>query len=186
MLPRVSHLALKTPGLDRLEYQFLRCKSRDLTLENVQGTFLEHTITWKVTRVKGLIEVIYGDGVAQVGFEKIANVELYNRTSKPLSCDNNGLSELPTSIDSNNTPVATLETEPPPTKVVQLPTQAASMEFVKREATGGYVTKTYNVTLDDGEVISGQGYGFQQQTGGCVAYIIKGSGQFTFSVTDGA
>jgi len=28
VLPRVSHLALKTPGLDRLEYQFLRCKSR--------------------------------------------------------------------------------------------------------------------------------------------------------------
>jgi len=98
------------------DYGLTTEKNHDLTLANVQGTFLEHTITWKVTRVKGLIEVIYGDGVAQVGFEKIANVELYNRTSQPLGCDGNGVSELPTSIDSSSTPVATLQTEPPPTK----------------------------------------------------------------------
>jgi hypothetical protein len=89
------------------DYGLTTEKNHDLTLDNVQGTFLEHTITWKVTRVKGLIEVIYGDGVAQVGFEKIANVELYNRTSNSLGCDGHGASILPTTI------FATLETQPP-------------------------------------------------------------------------
>ncbi len=93
------------------DYGLTTEKNHDLTLSNVQGTFLEHTITWKVTRVKGLIEVIYGDGVAQVGFEKIANVELYNRTSQPLSCDVNSVP--PTSTNSSETPIATLETQPP-------------------------------------------------------------------------
>lgn len=69
------------------DYGLTTEKNHELTLNNVQGTFLEHTITWKVTRVKGFIEVIYGDGIAQVGFEKIANVELYNRTSQPIGCD---------------------------------------------------------------------------------------------------
>lgn len=66
------------------------------------------------------------------------------------------------------------------------PTTNLTLEFVKREATGKYVKKTYDVTLNEGEVIAGQGYGFQQQTGGCVAYVIKGPGRFTFTVTDGA
>lgn len=89
------------------DYGLTTEKNHDLTLNNVQGTFLEHTITWKVTRVKGLIEVIYGDGIAQVGFEKIANVELYDRTSTSLGCDGNGAGILPT------TTIASLETQPP-------------------------------------------------------------------------
>ncbi|MBV6397631.1 MAG: hypothetical protein HFACDABA_03245 [Anaerolineales bacterium] len=97
------------------DYGLTTEKNHDLTLENVQGTFLEHTITWKVTRVKGLIEVIYGDGIAQVGFDKIANVELYNRTSKPLGCDGS-VNVPPTSINLGETPIATLETVPPPTQ----------------------------------------------------------------------
>jgi len=97
------------------DYGLTTEKNHDLTLENVQGTFLEHTITWKVTRVKGLIEVIYGDGIAQVGFEKIANVELYNRTSQPLDCNDNSASILPTTI------VATLETHPPATQSAATP-----------------------------------------------------------------
>lgn len=69
------------------DYGLTAEKNHDITLNNEEGTFLEHTITWKVTRVKGIIEVIYGDGTAQVGFEKIADVELYDRTSKSLGCN---------------------------------------------------------------------------------------------------
>lgn len=106
------------------DYGLTTEKNHDLTLDNPQGTFLEHTIEWKVTRVKGLIEVIYGDGIAQVIFDKIANVELHNRTSQSLGC--NGVSQLPASTNTSVVPIATLETEPPPTKVSQSPTQPSS------------------------------------------------------------
>lgn len=96
------------------DYGLTTEKNHDLTLDNPQGKFLEHTIEWKVTRVKGLIEVIYGDGVAQVIFDKIANVELHNRTSQSLGCD--GVSIPPTALSSEISPVATLETRPPPTQ----------------------------------------------------------------------
>ncbi len=79
------------------DYGLTTEKSHDITLENPEGKFLEHTIEWKVTRVKGLIDVIYGDGVAQVAFDKIANVELHNRTSKSLGCDEITSSSSPTS-----------------------------------------------------------------------------------------
>lgn len=94
------------------DYGLTTEKNHDLTLGNAQGTFLEHTITWKVTRVKGLIEVIYGDGIAQVGFEKIANVELYDRTSKSLGC--NGQANVqPTAIIATSVPIATNIVNPP-------------------------------------------------------------------------
>lgn len=82
------------------DYGLTTEKNHDITLENPKGSYLEHTIEWKVTRVKGLIDVIYGDGVAQVAFDKIANVELYNRTSKALSCDGSGATTLPSTSES--------------------------------------------------------------------------------------
>ncbi len=103
------------------DYGLTTEKNHDLTLNNVTGTFLEHTIIWKVTRVKGLIDVIYGDGTAQVGFEKIANVELYNRTSVPLDCNNTNLQSPPTSTTSIEIPVATLETESPQVSTPEIP-----------------------------------------------------------------
>jgi hypothetical protein len=90
-------------------------RKHEITLNNVQGTYLEHTITWKVKRAKGIIEVIYGDGIAQVGFEKIANVELYDRTSKTIGCDSTA-NFKPTEIESTETPLVSLQTEPPPTE----------------------------------------------------------------------
>jgi hypothetical protein len=86
------------------DYGLTTEKSHDMTLENPQGKFLEHTIEWKVTRVKGLIDVIYGDGVAQVAFDKIANVELYNRTSKSLGC-NESVSNSPPTPTVSSPPV---------------------------------------------------------------------------------
>lgn len=105
------------------DYGLTTEKDHDIKLDNPQGTFLEHTIEWKVTRVKGLVEVIYGDGVAQVIFDKIANVELYNRTSKSLGCDSSNISVPPTSMNSSETPIPTLETQPPvikPTETVTI------------------------------------------------------------------
>lgn len=96
------------------DYGLTTEKNHDITLENLQGTFLEHKIEWKVTRVKGLVEVIYGDGVAQVIFDKIANVELFNRTSQSLDCNSNSNSVIQTPVSTDI--VATLETQPPATQ----------------------------------------------------------------------
>lgn len=68
------------------DYGITTEKNHEITLSNPDGTYLEHMITWKVTKVKGLIDVIYGDGVAQVSFDKIASVELYDRVSTSISC----------------------------------------------------------------------------------------------------
>ena len=94
------------------DYGLTAEKNHDMTLENPPGTYLEHTIEWEVTRVKGLVEVIYGDGVAQVVFEKIANVELYNRTSVPLGCNGSDASALSTIVNSSETPITILEPQP--------------------------------------------------------------------------
>ena len=67
------------------DYGITTEKNHEIALTNPQGTYLEHTITWKVTRVKGLIEVVYGDGIAQVAFDQVAGVELYDRTSRPVA-----------------------------------------------------------------------------------------------------
>ena len=67
------------------DYGITTERNHEITLSNPVGTYLEHTITWKVAKVKGLFNVIYGDGVAQVSFDKVANVELYDRTSTSIS-----------------------------------------------------------------------------------------------------
>ncbi len=95
------------------DYGLTAEKNHDITLSNPPGTYLEHTIQWKVTRVKGLFDVIYGDGKAQVTFDKIANVEFNNRTSKSLGCDGNYVNTTPTSVSASETPIPTLETQPP-------------------------------------------------------------------------
>lgn len=109
-LPPVLEMQLEariTAALAK-DYGLTTEKNHDITLENPQGSFLEHTIEWKVTRVKGLIDVIYGDGIAQVAFDKIANVELYNRTSKSLGCDGNSASTISTAGETSPpTPIQT-------------------------------------------------------------------------------
>jgi hypothetical protein len=152
------------------------------TLETPPGQALHHKISWKETKVKGVIDVVYQDGTAKLDFEKVIGIELFGRTSEPLSCSGQ---EATQPVQSGS--IAVLPSPTPYNSPTAAPIQpSSSVEFVRREATGGYATKKYDISLGDGEIIAGQGYGFQQQTGGCVAYIIKGPGQFTFSVTDGA
>ncbi len=131
------------------DYGLTTEKNHDLTLNNEQGTFLEHTITWKVTRVKGLIEVVYGDGIAQVGFEKIANVELYDRTSKSLG----GCNGSPTT--SVSTLIATLETAPPPTTSPQTSQTTFPNITVSANSNSGVqftapTSGNYQFTIQDG------------------------------------
>jgi hypothetical protein len=59
-------------------------------------------------------------------------------------------------------------------------------EIVTQAATGSLVTKNYELTLANGEVIAGQSSGFQQEPSGCIVFLIQGPGQFNFSVTDGS
>lgn len=75
---------------------------------------------------------------------------------------------------------------PRPTATQVLPTPTPSLSFVKREETGGYTSKTYSLTLSNGEIVVGQGYGFNQTRGGCVAFLIRGPTQLSFLLTDGA
>lgn len=67
------------------DYGITTERDHEITLSNPVGMYLEHTITWKIIRIKGLIDVVYGDGVAQVSFDKVANVELYDRTSTSIT-----------------------------------------------------------------------------------------------------
>jgi len=128
------------------DYGLTSEKNHDLTLDNVQGTFLEHIITWKVTRVKGLFEVIYGDGIAQVGFEKIANVELYNRTSKSLGCESNAANE--------STSSAVLETTPPPTLQAQsTPFPSSGLRWEQEAAQVPASGSTFSWELTAGQVL---------------------------------
>ncbi len=97
-------------------------RGHELPLIIPNGKKVQHVITWKVTRVKGLFDVLYENGTAQVAFNKIADVELYERQSEELSCDGSNviaLTQPPTSNAENavSSPVP-LATTPPPTKSI--------------------------------------------------------------------
>jgi hypothetical protein len=89
------------------DYGITTEKGHEITLENPIGSYLEHTITWKVTKIKGLIDVVYGDGTAEVAFDKVANVELYDRTSTPVSNCNEVNAGPSTPIATEGSPVNT-------------------------------------------------------------------------------
>lgn len=96
-------------------------------LETQAGQAWQHKIFWNETKVKGIIDVVYQNGTATLNFEKVIAIELYDRTSESLTCDGNGVSVSPTSAISNNTPVATLETAPPPPTSAVQSTQVPSI-----------------------------------------------------------
>lgn len=76
-------------------------RNHELPLIIPTGKKVEHVITWKVTRIKGIIDVLYQQGTAQVAFSKIANIELYDRKSQELPCDESA------SLIATQAPVAT-------------------------------------------------------------------------------
>lgn len=62
-------------------------KTHKFFVENPNGTYLRHEITWKIQKITGFAEVIYGSEKAQVAFARIISIEPSNRTSSPLSCE---------------------------------------------------------------------------------------------------
>jgi hypothetical protein len=58
-------------------------------------------------------------------------------------------------------------------------------KLVDSEFTGAEKVVLYNKSLNKNDIIVGSGWGFNSTTGGCVAFLIIGPGQFQFSVTDG-
>lgn len=59
------------------------------------GQALKHKILWNETKVKGFVDVVYSSGTATINFEKVIGIELFDRTSETLSCEENGASILP-------------------------------------------------------------------------------------------
>jgi hypothetical protein len=88
--------------------------------------------------------------------------------------------------------VPTLTIAPPtrlPPTLTPLPTQPSLPVSTRNRESTGSETKTYTVTLADGEIIVGQGYKFIYGSGNvtqCYVFLIRGPGQFTFSLFDGA
>lgn len=152
------------------KYSEYRNTSKSQRLVAPPGTNMEFVLRWYDDVRAGNVQVNGKSGTYEVRIP----VSVDQISSRDLGCSG-GAQMLPTMQSTTTLPSAQI-----------FPTATPQLEFVYREATGGYVTKKYDVTLGSGEVIVGQGYGFQQQTGGCVAYVIKGPGRFIFSVTDGA
>ena len=95
-------------------------RNHELSLEIPDGKKMKHTIMWKVTKVKGIIDVVYGNGTPRVEFNKIANIELYDRQSEELSCNEGAdlftsqpLTDAPQNIPTNTATI--IGTTPPPT-----------------------------------------------------------------------
>lgn len=118
------------------DYGITTEKNHEITLSNPDGTYLEHKITWKVTKVRGLIDVIYGDGIAKVSFDKVANVELYDRVSTPISCSQSSVPS--TAPIPQNTPTTTDVISP---EYVSVPLDSLAnyaMENLARPLSGEY------------------------------------------------
>ncbi len=159
------------------KYGQYRSASKTQEFSAPPGTNMEITLKWTEQEWTGILLSSGHSGT----YNARAPISLEQVSSRDLGCG--AVSQPPTPVI-----VAPLPTQPriPPTVVQVPPTSIPSMVFVKREETGGYTTRTYNLTLGSGEIIVGQSYGFNQNTGGCSAFLIKGPGQFTFKVTDGA
>lgn len=91
-------------------------RGHQLPLVIPNGKKIQHIITWQITRVMGVIDVLYDSGTAQVAFNKIATVALYDRQSDELPCNDNSLIQ-PSATAEQAMAIATprtIETTPPP------------------------------------------------------------------------
>lgn len=58
-----------------------------IPLQTPEGEIRDYSVVWKETRRRGTIPVVYQEGTAEVGFEKVISIELYDRTSVATKCD---------------------------------------------------------------------------------------------------
>lgn len=89
-------------------------RGHELPLVIPNGKKVQHTITWQITRVKGIIDVLYDNGTAQVAFNKIATVALYDRKSDELPCDENSVIQPSETSEQSAASPLPVETTPPP------------------------------------------------------------------------
>lgn len=88
------------------------------------GTANEHTITWREVKVNGALEVVFPDGVAEMLFQKTIGVELFDRTSVSISCENGlPLQQVPATALAPTEP--TLDNTPS-----QIPTVAPTVRVI--------------------------------------------------------
>lgn len=113
-------------------------QSISTVLEVQSGQAWLHKVFWKETKVKGIIDVVYQNGTATLNFEKVIGIELSDRVGEPLVCNGNNASVLPTSTGSHEIPIATLQTEPPPTKSLQS-TQASNVVMSQTDLLGQWL-----------------------------------------------
>lgn len=129
------------------------------------GTADEHTIIWREVKVNGALEVVFPDGVAEMLFQKTIGVELFDRTSVSISCENglplqqepataiappeptldNTLSQIPTAAP-------TVQVIPPPTNVPSTPLPASPMQFGSDDRIPGSGETTLTIPVANGEL----------------------------------
>lgn len=145
-----------------------------IPLQTPNGSIMEHTITWNETRKKGTIQVDYQNGTAEVGFEKVLKIELYDRTSNSILCNNsNGQTPLSTStaiISSKE------NNQPQPTQIILTPTVAQAIPIYCSGGCWQYDTSAHTMTWTgptDGteDIWEQQGEPLQKIRGGYKAII---------------
>ena len=97
----------------------------------------------------------------------------------------NVFTSTPWPVNTKVSGITSEQTKPPIQENKNQPAIEEIPVFILREYTGAQKTVSYERNLNEDEVIVGSGWGFEKTTGGCVAFIVMGSGQFHFTVIDG-
>lgn len=144
------------------------------------GTNMEFVLLWTEQVREGTVTVEGKTG--QATYRVNVPIAVEQASAKALGCD---ISAQTATHPSVIQPSPTNTAVPP---ILQPATQQPYVSdplLVSREYTGAEKRVVYSKLLNSNEVIAGSGWGFEATTGGCVAFIIIGPGQFQFTVIDG-
>ena len=93
-------------------------QGKEIILQADPGSNRMHTVVWEEVRVTGIIDVVYPEGIGKVGFDKVIGVDIVDRTSKLIDCDDT--QPLPSASDTNsessNSSSSTITTNPQPSE----------------------------------------------------------------------
>ena len=162
-------------------------QAKSLPVNTERGHFVEHEIIWKETRVKGIVEAIYPEGIARLGFEKIIGIELYDRISREIGCASGNVSAPIITTSPTDDKIIPESVEPNPTNLVTL-FENYHCQYGDSAPADQTIHEQFSVILQEGEFINGQSTEFKQgsfKAVGGVAYLLKGPGQFNWSTMHG-
>lgn len=118
-----------------------------INLETQPGLALKHDIAWNETKVKGLIEVVYQNGIAKLNFQKIIGLQLYGRKSEQLSCE--GQSDLlPKPTQAVVTPI--ILTIVPPVEIIATATLEPQERIIPTAESGGPLREHTTTSIGTG------------------------------------